>query len=452
MRCRSRNEFRVTSTARPAAVLLAAVLLSTATIGPTGMPVARAEQPPTGPSAAVLAPTPVIGATAPVPTVQGVAALADDVLTRAALGRYGAVVVDPATQDVLLDIRGGRAQVPASTVKLLTGVAALATLGPERRLTTSVMVDDPSAARVTLTLVGGGDATLTRGALAGMAQQAADAVPVDQVDLRYDASAFAGARLGPGWPKSFPAAGVVAPVSALMVDQGRVRPGARVRVADPARQAAEVFAGQLRAKGLRVQSIRPGRPATGATEVARFESPSVRSLVERMLTDSDNDLAEALAHLVGKQAGTGATFAGGAAATERVVAALGLPAEGLRLVDGSGLSGRDRVSARTLALLLSAVARAQDPATTAVSAGLAVAGFTGTLADRFDSAASRAGAGVVRAKTGTLTGVVSLAGMVRDSDGRVLVFAVLGNKVRSADKGRAALDTFAARLAGCGCR
>lgn len=87
----------------------------------------------------------------------------------------------------------------------------------------------------------------------------------------------------------------------------------------------------------------------------------------------------------------------------------------------------------------------------AVSSGLPVAGFTGTLAERYDSESARAGRGVVRAKTGTLTGVSSLAGTVRDRDGRLLVFAVL-TQGADTDAARTALDEFAAALAGCGCR
>jgi serine-type D-Ala-D-Ala carboxypeptidase/endopeptidase (penicillin-binding protein 4) len=84
--------------------------------------------------------------------------------------------------------------------------------------------------------------------------------------------------------------------------------------------------------------------------------------------------------------------------------------------------------------------------------GLAVAGVTGTLSDRFATRATSAGRGVVRAKTGTLTGVGSLAGTVLDEDGRPLVFVVIGNNVRSAAQARDTMDRIASRLAECGCR
>ena len=87
-----------------------------------------------------------------------------------------------------------------------------------------------------------------------------------------------------------------------------------------------------------------------------------------------------------------------------------------------------------------------------VAAGFPVAGFSGTLADRYRNRASRAGAGVVRAKTGTLAGVNTLAGTVTDADGRLLLFAFLTNRASSPDATEAALDRLAADLAGCGCR
>ena len=82
--------------------------------------------------------------------------------------------------------------------------------------------------------------------------------------------------------------------------------------------------------------------------------------------------------------------------------------------------------------------------------GLPVAGSSGTLADRYDGLAA-GGRGWVRAKTGTLTGVNSLAGTVLDSEGRVLVFALLSNGPNPVSV-RPRLDALAAQLRSCGCR
>ena len=127
--------------------------------------------------------------------------------------------------------------------------------------------------------------------------------------------------------------------------------------------------------------------------------------------------------------------------------------------DGSGLSKGDRIEAITLARTIEAIVAGRAPTADngaspvgwAVSTGMPVAGFTGTLADRFDTPSTKSGLGVVRAKTGTLTGVVSLAGFVRDREGRLLVFALLARGVPDIDQARTSVDRFASVLAGCGC-
>ena len=82
--------------------------------------------------------------------------------------------------------------------------------------------------------------------------------------------------------------------------------------------------------------------------------------------------------------------------------------------------------------------------------GLPVAALSGTLAERFDESAGAAG--WVRAKTGSLRGVTSLAGTVQDADGRLLVFAVLADAVPATTAARDAVDSVAAALVACGCR
>ena len=127
------------------------------------------------------------------------------------------------------------------------------------------------------------------------------------------------------------------------------------------------------------------------------------------------------------------------------------------MVDGSGLSTEDRVPAKLLGALLAAASAPSSGPTDLqvlrpIVAGLPVAGGDGTLDDRFTPGSpAAAGRGVVRAKTGTLTGVSSLAGITTDTDGRLLVFALMSNGVNPALI-RPRLDAFAAQLSRCGCR
>jgi D-alanyl-D-alanine carboxypeptidase/D-alanyl-D-alanine-endopeptidase (penicillin-binding protein 4) len=119
------------------------------------------------------------------------------------------------------------------------------------------------------------------------------------------------------------------------------------------------------------------------------------------------------------------------------------------LGDGSGLSRGNRVSPVTLVQVLRKALG--EPRTSGLMADLPVSGFTGTLVDRFASMA--AARGTVRAKTGTLTGIHSLAGYATDADGRPVLFALMSDR---SDKdqpfqAQAALDRAAAAIATCSC-
>jgi D-alanyl-D-alanine carboxypeptidase/D-alanyl-D-alanine-endopeptidase (penicillin-binding protein 4) len=183
----------------------------------------------------------------------------------------------------------------------------------------------------------------------------------------------------------------------------------------------------------------------------------VSDLVEHAVRASDNVLAEVLAREVAIRREGDPTFAGAAGQTLAALSQAGFDTAGARVVDGSGLSTENRIPARLLAAVLAAAAApAEGPRDTQflrpITSGLPVAGGDGTLDERFgtDSPAA-AGRGVVRAKTGTLTDVSSLAGVTTDTDGRLLVFALMSNGVSPATA-RPRLDAVAARLSRCGCR
>lgn len=418
-----------------------------------GAPARADSTPPPAPAPAVLAP--LSPSSGPAATATGVAAEIGR-LVRKGLGSSAVVVSDPATGQLLFSRAPDQPVIPASTTKLTTAVAALDILGPQTRIPTVASQDGS-----TVYLVGGGDPTLVRakggdplrGGSASLRELAKATAPQldGPIDLVYDATAFRGRTLGPGWPSSFPSAGVVAPVTALVVDGGRTSPRSRSRVSDPAQQAATTFAQLLRRQGVTVSSVSAGKASEGATELARVESPPVADIVERMLTESENNYAEALAHLAGGASQGEPTFAGGASAARASLAALGIDISGVTLVDASGLSRRNRIPATVLAAVLTDVVQGQNDDLSAIAPGLPVAGLTGTLASRFTSSATRPGRGFVHAKTGTLTGVVSMAGTVLAADGRLLVFAMIDNDVSSIPRTRETMDEVASRLATCGC-
>jgi D-alanyl-D-alanine carboxypeptidase/D-alanyl-D-alanine-endopeptidase (penicillin-binding protein 4) len=214
-------------------------------------------------------------------------------------------------------------------------------------------------------------------------------------------------------------------------------------VIDPTAYAAAVFRQQLEAAGIRLGGkIGPGAAPPAATLLYEFDGLPLRTTADLLLKYSNNFIAETLLKHLGRlDTGMPGSWANGAAALRARLGALGLPLDGATLVDGSGLSRDDRVSAR---LLVAALRKAD--ATFAIGpdllAGLPIAAEDGTLRKRADGAR-----GLVRAKTGTLDGVTSLAGWARTTRGRELVFALISNGHRHGDvEAIAAVDAFAAAL------
>jgi serine-type D-Ala-D-Ala carboxypeptidase/endopeptidase (penicillin-binding protein 4) len=409
------------------------------------------------PLAATNAPTPAAVLTILSPLLADPALAGDDLAM---------VVSDAATGQQLFDHNGADAEAPASTAKLAVAVAALQVLGPDAHLTTRVVAGSTPHAVV---LVGGGDPTLAGpkaigpyspgypapASLADLATQTATqlrARGIASVTVGYDASLFGGPSAGVGWKPIYYTEGDVAPVSALEVDEGRADLTKPARSLAPAAVAAADFAALLIANGITVTgSPTPAHAARRAITLGSVSSPPISGLVQRMLGRSDNDIAEALARQVAIAAGRQGTFTGGVQAVTTAVTALGVPPAALAMVDGSGLSPSDRVTPAALAQLVRLAVAPGHPQLASIAAALPVAAFSGTLGGRFTAAAA-AGAGVVRAKTGTLDGVVSLAGYVAGASGETLVFAVIANKVKTTATviTEAALDRIAAGLATVG--
>ena len=399
----------------------------------------------------------------------GPADLADRLLADPDLGGdAGAYVVDVATGEVLLDQDAGGARTPASVAKLATAAAALVALGPTTRLETRTVT---GAQPGEVVLVGGGDTTLTVPApdatdypapasLTELADATAAVLRLSgivDIAVRVDDTLFSGPAVSPDWRPGYVGAGVVSPVSSLTLDGGRVRPGRNTRVTDPAVNAGTRLASLLAARGFTVRGeVTRAVAGPDAEALGSVSSPEMSSLVETMLDTSDNDLAEALARLVAARRGMPATFEGATSAITEVLTELAVPTAGLRLLDGSGLARGSTIAPQTLGDLLTLAANDANPRLRPLVTGLPVAAFSGTLAERFGPDGARDGAGVVRAKTGTLTGVAALAGVVArrgeksDKSVRLLAFALLTDDVAAGETlaARAALDRIAAALAG----
>lgn len=436
-------------------ILVALVAAAAATIavrGTGGLSTrAAAPGPSPDPSRTPLLPAP--GAAAPVPTTAGLVRALTVSLRDPALGpRVALSIVDAVTGSPLLERSASEAVVPASTAKIVTAIAALTSLPADRRFTTRVVA---GVAPGDVVLVGGGDPLLAGahplpGEFPRSARLADLAAPLRALGVQrvlVDDSLFVGPRTGPGWKPTYVSGGDVTPVSALEVDGGRLDKGLHAaRTDDPALQAGGQLAALLGVHAPVSRTV----AAVGARELAAVQSPPVPEVVEAMLVRSDNDVAEALGRQIALQRQLPASFDGASRAVAEVIAPLA-PEGRFGLRDTSGLSPLDRVAPGSLTRLLAAAA--PDPRYAALLSGLPVAGFDGTLQDRYREGPAAAAAGVVRAKTGTLSGVSALAGLVRTRDGRLLAFDLTADGVPAAGTraSQAALDRVAAVLATCGC-
>lgn len=176
-------------------------------------------------------------------------------------------------------------------------------------------------------------------------------------------------------------------------------------------------------------------------------SPSVKEIMAWFLTWSDNLVSERMARLSAKSAGNEFNEKGVARTFAALLTEFGIDPTKLVVKDASGLSGQNKVTAHVMAQLLYKIHT--DPLLAPLIEGLPVGGETGTLRHRYLETAPEA-VGLVKAKTGTLTGTVSLAGYVQSGD-REYAFVIIADKIRrtntASDRARKTLDRYLAKIA-----
>jgi serine-type D-Ala-D-Ala carboxypeptidase/endopeptidase (penicillin-binding protein 4) len=334
------------------------------------------------------------------------------------------------------------AMAPASTEKLATGLAALSALGSDFKYETKVVAPAARAnGRVErLWLVGSGDPGLatpefqallalepkTRGVVTTSLVALADSIVGAGIrnipgGVHGDDSRYETLRYLPTWKDTYRTDGQVGPLGALTVNHGfsafEPKP---VPVDDPAVFAAGELTRLLSERGVTVGGLPGHSKAPGeAVGVAAVQSAPLHDLVASMLRASDNLAAELMTRELGVKVADQGTTAAGTKAIADKLRELGVPVDGLALVDGSGLDRGDRMSCTTLLTAFSFGAR---PEFGALWEGLAVAGQTGTLEDELRG--SRL-AGKLRGKTGSLQGVTGLVAVI--DLGRSLRFAFIAN-------------------------
>ena len=354
--------------------------------------------------------------------------------------RTAALAIDLETGETLFAEHDALPLVPASNEKLAIAYAALVTLGQDFRIETDVLgrgAQDGATWRGNLLLVGHGDPTLSSAGLLALARQ------VRALGIRHvtggvlgDESFFDARRTGAGW-KSWFYVNECPPLSALTVDRGRYYGRTSGK---PALAAALQLRNALRQIGVSVGGAGLGKSRDSDSELASVQSPPLAQIIAWMGRVSDNFTAEMLLKQIGAEGSQVGTSAAGATIVRSTLADAGVPLAGVRLVDGSGLSSLDRLTARALAGVLRA-AWGDPDVRPYLTAALPVAGISGTLHDRMRTPPAR---GNVQAKTGTTSLASALSGYVK----KRYVFSVLENgSPVSPYWARKAQDRFATLLA-----
>mgnify|MGYP002395777345 CR=1 FL=1 len=374
--------------------------------------------------------------------------------------------------------------IPASTVKLMTTAATLSQLPVDYRISTSIYGD----AKGNLYIVGRGDPSLTTTQLKDLAKQLKDKGITQVNQLIADPGYFPGFAVHPNWDWEDIQAGYGAPVNSLILNQnsidlilspqsinqplkvtwvrpqqgkgwqirnktitvsknqrefveigrdltqpiidvsGQLRVGSEpepvyAAVVEPTKNFIEEFRQILERQGIRV--LKTSIISTSQysnPELARVKSPPLAKLIQTTNLDSNNIFAEALLRILGVQQPSLDAVETGLTAMQTILTRLGVDPEGYRLVDGSGLSRQNLVSPEALTQVL--VGMANSPQFESYQNSLSVAGETGTLKRRFQETTA---AGIVYAKTGTLTGISALAGYIYPPYYQPLVFSILVN-------------------------
>jgi D-alanyl-D-alanine carboxypeptidase/D-alanyl-D-alanine-endopeptidase (penicillin-binding protein 4) len=442
--------------------IVAAVVAATALFSASGRGASGPQTPPPPPAVTAKPSIVPVAATAPVPAKSALAATLAAVVADPNLGKLGGRVTDAMTAKELWQQQDDVQMQPASTNKTLTTAAALLALDREARVTTRVVGADQPGASGVIVLVGGGDPTLSAAPPgqdtwyhgAARISDLADQVRrsgVTPTAVQVDTSLFSGPTMAPGWDPADIEGGDIAPIESVMLDAGRIQPATDEsrRSVTPALDAGHALASALGVDPRQVTIANHPGPV-GARQLAAVQSAPLIERLNEMMSVSDNVMAECIAREVAASMQRSLSFAGAVDAVTNRLNTAHIDTGSAILQDSSGLSIDDRLTAKILDAVVQAAAGPDQPALRPLLDLLPIAGGSGTLSDRFADTAPGVGpAGWLRAKTGSLTAINALAGVVTDRSGRVLTFALISND--AGPTGRTAIDALAATLWSCGC-
>jgi serine-type D-Ala-D-Ala carboxypeptidase/endopeptidase (penicillin-binding protein 4) len=401
---------------------------------------------------------------------------------------FGVNVVDVETGETVWSRKATSAFLPASNMKVVTAVAALTAMGPDKRFVTTVH----TMGRGKLVIVGGGDSTLTTGQINGVAMRAVrrinarpDLLPGMYLPSPYrpkmcvvnhkkvkstkkhpcavvtpglrrkpfkvyvDDSLYANPTAPSGWGGGYEP-GVVRPVRPLGFD------GAYSM--DSAAGVGAYLARAMKNAGLPAKYATHLRKPADAAFLTKTTSAPLSDQLHYMLQVSENNVAEMMYRNTALAMHRKATWRSAQRAALDVISSLGVPMGNLSLASGSGVSRDDRLTPEALTYLMRLIAdNVAHPNLASIYYGgsLPLSGRTGTLASsngRYTTKPTSCAAGKIRAKTGTLFDTIALSGLTTGNDGRLKAFSIMVNsrpQKYSPLETRRRVDRIAATVNGC---
>lgn len=411
-------------------------------------------------------------------------------LSAAKLGKLYAYAVDITTGKVLVNVRSGQQTPSASVMKTITAAAALKFIVKPRQVkgelpytaTTSVLTIPTEPG--TLILRGGGDHSLTRvgassyttyylpGAhpakLRIIAANALAALPAGTVinKIVLDDSFFLGKTWNPNWYAYSRTVGDMSPISGLMVDAGRINPDltdkaySGLRVSDPTAQAGRYFKSLLGVAAKDAKVVKGLTPATAIVLVSK-ESQPIENWIRHALRISDNTETEVIARHTALALKLKNDYTSVQRVGRRLFSSLGVDYKQLIMKDASGLAPNNLVTPKLLVALMSAAAKPESDIAMLPEL-MGTSGDGGTLGGRFlnyNKTTKRYDLvipkGSIRAKTGYIGSVYSLAGLITTPDAHQIAFAIFARSDKANRKyvgagTKTAIDDVVEKLYLCG--
>ena len=335
-----------------------------------------------------------------------------------ALANPAMILIDLGTGETIFENSATSYRKPASLLKILSATALLTYLTPDHRFTTEISTgSEPN----TLIIAGSLDPWMER--------RNSVATKMGRVSL----------------PKL-----VTSALKKLDADNGEPIKTLRIEYASMYTVDLDFIKAQFKARDVKVSSLKVTSAEArlyAKESIAKFESPPLQTIMDWMLLWSDNTLGDRMATYAAMKAGFGYTESGIEKVFIKTLTDLEIDSTGLNAVDGSGLSKSNKVSARMIGQLLLKTYSNEKYRT--IYGGLPIGGVSGTMQTRFIKSAPSA-IGLVRAKTGTLNGTVSLAGYVQGGD-REYIFVAIADQIpkgtTAAKAARTALDKVLAKFA-----